>query len=131
MMRCEPTVVIHDPLWIRSSLMDTLGGLREGCLDNAYRRFGFFQTQGQQGLDGIDLVIVNHFEHMGEVGQGLTVSLPKNAATPAAASAMVVKKSDNGICYKPSSPSHEKSAKFTRYPSLDKCLKIGGKAPKK
>jgi len=38
-------------------------GLREGCLDNAYRGFGFFQTPGQQGVDGVDLVIVNHFEH--------------------------------------------------------------------
>jgi len=58
-------------------------------------------------------------------------SLPKNAATPAAAPAVVVKKSDNGICHEPSSPSYEKTAKFTSYPSLDECLKSGGKAPKK
>ena len=51
--------------------MDTIGSLSQGCFGNPYRGFGFFQTPGQQGLDGIDLVIVNHFEHMGEVGQGV------------------------------------------------------------
>jgi hypothetical protein len=57
-------------------------------------------------------------------------SLPKNAAAPAAP-AIVVKKSDNGICHEPSSPSYEKTAKFTSYPSMDECVKSGGKAPKK
>ena len=64
-------IVIHDPSWIRLALMDTIGSLNQGCFGNPYRGFGFFQTPGQQGLDGIDLVIVNHFEHMGEVGQGV------------------------------------------------------------
>ncbi|MBU6286159.1 MAG: hypothetical protein EBT36_12405 [Betaproteobacteria bacterium] len=57
-------------------------------------------------------------------------SLPKNTAA-AAAPAIVVKKSDNGICHEPSSPSYEKTAKFTSYPSMDECVKSGGKAPKK
>lgn len=58
-------------------------------------------------------------------------SLPKNAAAASAAPTIVVKKSDNGICHDPSSPSYEKTAKFTSYPSMDDCVKSGGKAPKK
>lgn len=54
-----------------------------------------------------------------------------NAAKPAAAPADVVKKSDSGICHDKSSPSYEKTKKFTPFNSMDECLKSGGKAPKK
>jgi len=63
------------------------------------------------------------------VKSGGTVA--KNASTPAPAPAVVVKKSDNGICHDPSSASYEKTTKFTSFPSMDECVKSGGKAPKK
>ena len=49
----------------------------------------------------------------------------------APAPAVVIKKSDNGICHDPSSPSYEKTTKFTSFASLDECVKSGGKPPKK
>jgi hypothetical protein len=54
-----------------------------------------------------------------------------NAAKPQAAAADVVKKSDSGICHDKSSPSYDKTKKFTPFNSMDECLKSGGKAPKK
>ena len=58
---------------------------------------------------------------------------PKNAKPQEApaAPAVVIKKSDSGICHDPSSPSYEKTKKFTPFSSMDECLKSGGKAPKK
>jgi hypothetical protein len=57
---------------------------------------------------------------------------PKNAKAPEpAAPAVVIKKSDSGICHDPSSPSYEKTKKFTPFNSMDECIKSGGKAPKK
>lgn len=55
---------------------------------------------------------------------------PKNAGA-APAPAVVIKKSDNGICHDPSSPSYEKTTKFTSFASMDECVKSGGKPPKK
>jgi hypothetical protein len=58
---------------------------------------------------------------------------PKNAKPQeaAAAPAVVIKKSDSGICHDPSSPSYEKTKKFTPFNSMDECIKSGGKPPKK
>lgn len=58
---------------------------------------------------------------------------PKNAKPQdaPAAPAVVIKKSDSGICHDPSSPSYEKTKKFTPFNSMDECIKSGGKAPKK
>lgn len=53
---------------------------------------------------------------------------PKEAP---AAPAVVIKKSDSGICHDPSSPSYEKTKKFTPFNSMEECIKSGGKAPKK
>ena len=55
---------------------------------------------------------------------------PKNAGA-ASAPAVVIKKSDNGICHDPSSSSYEKTTKFTSFASMDECVKSGGKPPKK
>ena len=55
---------------------------------------------------------------------------PKNAGA-APAPAVVIKKSDNGICHDPSSSSYEKTTKFTSFASMDECVKSGGKPPKK
>jgi hypothetical protein len=54
--------------------------------------------------------------------------LPANAAAP---EAVVVKKSDSGICHDKNSPSFEKTQKFTPFKSLDECVKSGGTLPKK
>jgi len=55
---------------------------------------------------------------------------PKNAGA-ASAPAVVIKKSDNGICHDPSSSSYEKTTKFTSFATMDECVKSGGKPPKK
>ena len=55
---------------------------------------------------------------------------PKNAGA-VAPPALVIKKSDNGICHDPSSPSYEKTTKFTSFANMDDCVKSGGKPPKK
>ncbi len=52
-----------------------------------------------------------------------------NAAAPAPEVSMV-KKSDSGICHDKSSPSYEKTKKFTEFKSMDECIKSGGRAPK-
>jgi len=55
---------------------------------------------------------------------------PKNAGA-VAAPAVVIKKSDNGICHDPSSSSYEKTTKFTSFTNIDDCVKSSGKPPKK
>ena len=43
----------------------------------------------------------------------------------------IVKKSDAGICHDKSSPSFEKTQKFTAFKSVEECVKSGGTLPKK
>ncbi len=43
----------------------------------------------------------------------------------------IVKKSKRGICHKPSSRYYKRTKKFTSYGSMKKCLKSGGRRPKK
>jgi hypothetical protein len=40
-----------------------------------------------------------------------------------------VKKSDSGICHDKSSPSYGVTKKFEAFPSMEACLKSGGRAP--
>jgi hypothetical protein len=54
-----------------------------------------------------------------------------NKAAAPAAPVEVVKKSDSGICHDKTSPSYEKTKKFTPFNSMDECIKSGGRAPKK
>ena len=54
---------------------------------------------------------------------------PANAPAPAP-ELSIVKKSDSGICHDKSSPSYEKTKKFTEFKSMDECIKSGGRAPK-
>jgi hypothetical protein len=55
------------------------------------------------------------------------------AGKPAAGAAPepIVKKSDSGICHDKSSPSYERTQKFTEFKTVDECVKSGGKLPKK
>jgi len=58
------------------------------------------------------------------LGLGLAQAAdPKEAAEPA------VKKSDSGICHDKSSPSYERTKKFTEFKTVDECVKSGGKLP--
>jgi hypothetical protein len=50
-------------------------------------------------------------------------------AKTAAAAEPVVKKSDSGICHDKSSPSYERTKKFTEFKTVDECVKSGGKLP--
>jgi hypothetical protein len=43
----------------------------------------------------------------------------------------IVKKSDSGICHDKTSPSYERTKKFTEYKTVDECVKSGGTLPKK
>ncbi|MFN0005262.1 MAG: hypothetical protein ACKVPZ_09780 [Burkholderiaceae bacterium] len=52
------------------------------------------------------------------------------AAAAPAPQVSIVKKSDSGICHDKSSPSYEKTKKFTEFKSMDECIKSGGRAPK-
>jgi len=54
------------------------------------------------------------------VGTGAAWS---QAADPA------IKKSDSGICHDKTSPSYGVTKKFESFPTLDACLKSGGRAP--
>jgi hypothetical protein len=54
-----------------------------------------------------------------------TLSLPAEANEP------VVKKSKSGICHKKGSTYYARTKKFTSYPSMDSCLKSGGRRPKR
>ncbi len=42
-----------------------------------------------------------------------------------------VKMSNSGICHAPNTTYYEQTKKFTPYKTLDKCLKAGGRMPKK
>ena len=53
------------------------------------------------------------------------------AGQPAAAAEPIVKKSDSGICHDKSSPSYERTKKFTEFKTMDDCVKSGGTSPKK
>jgi hypothetical protein len=55
---------------------------------------------------------------------------PAGAAAAPAPEVSIVKKSDAGICHDKSSPSYEKTKKFTEFKSMDECIKSGGRAPK-
>ena len=60
------------------------------------------------------------------LGLGLAQAAdPKEAAEPA------VKKSDSGICHDKSSPSYERTKKFTEFKTVDECVKSGGTLPAK
>lgn len=52
------------------------------------------------------------------------------AAAAPAPEVSLVKKSDSGICHDKSSPSYEKTKKFTEFKSMEECIKSGGRAPK-
>ena len=55
---------------------------------------------------------------------------PVGAAAAPAPEVSIVKKSDSGICHDKSSPSYEKTKKFTEFKSMDECIKSGGRASK-
>lgn len=42
-----------------------------------------------------------------------------------------VKMSNSGICHAPNTTYYEQTKKFTPYKTLDECLKVGGRMPKK
>jgi hypothetical protein len=42
-----------------------------------------------------------------------------------------IKKSNSGICHKPSSQYYKQTKNFVPYTTLDECLKSGGRLPKK
>jgi hypothetical protein len=42
-----------------------------------------------------------------------------------------VKMSNSGICHAPNTTYYEQTKNFTRYKTLDECLKAGGRMPKK
>lgn len=44
---------------------------------------------------------------------------------------LIIKKSDSGICHDKTSPSYERTKKFTEFKTLDECVKSGGSVPKK
>ena len=50
-----------------------------------------------------------------------------HAADKKEATDPVVKKSDAGICHDKSSPSFGNTKKFTAFPSMDECVKSGGR----
>lgn len=56
---------------------------------------------------------------------GTTVSPPSLASDP------IVKLSRSGICHTVQSPSYSKTKSFKSFSTLSKCLKAGGRLPKK